>query len=227
MTETVAVIPFRAGSKGLPGKNKRMIGGSQLWWWSAQAADDSELVERILITSDYEPHPVATVIGAHWIDRPPELATDTAPLDAAIIHALEGAQVADDAVVVILQPTIPIRREGLVDDCIRAFLRFPLAKSLVTANRLHYVWHGDSGQLLNGPRLNRQDMDSSQIYYEEDGSVFIVRAGDLREHRSRVVAPVTLYETPRTVDVDDEEDFRLAEALMRVKGARCSQQRKN
>jgi len=205
-----AVIPFRAGSKGLPGKNVRQCAGMPLWWWSLPVVGSS--VDLVIITTDYEVGEQCSFI--RHVKRPPRLATDTASLDEAIIHAIDEVGLADNDVVVTLQPTVPVRREGLIDDCVRCFLGFPAAKSLVTANRLHFVWAGDAGLHINPPRVNRQAMNSGQVLYEEDGSVFVCRSGDLRRSRSRVMDPVILIETPRTVDIDTEEDFALAEYLL-------------
>lgn len=214
MTEpVVAIVPFRKGSKGLPGKNVRHVAGRPLWEWSAYAAFGSDL-DSVILTTDYPITPELALgcVAALLVQRPPELATDDAPLDAALVHAIDAASF--DGIVVVLQPTVPVRRPGLIDDCVAMFRRFPAAKSLVTVNPLHFVWDGDSGRMLNPPRVNRQAMRDGKLY-EEDGSVYVVRASDLRAHRSRVVDPVILFETERTVDIDTESDFRLAEQLLR------------
>lgn len=222
----VAIIAFRAGSKGVNHKNTRTVAGQSLWHWSWDAAYDSNRVngedvsilyrkDRILITTDA--HGDKSLVGFEYINRPPELATDTALLDDVLIHAADVSHLSDDTTLVILQPTVPVRRPGLIDDCLDMFERFPEAKSLLTVNALHYVWHGDSGtraKVLNPPRVNRQDMDSAQKYYHEDGSVFIVHAGDLRRTKSRVVEPVVLFETETTVDIDSEADMELAGYLL-------------
>lgn len=152
--------------------------------------------------------------GCRIVGRPPELATDDASLDGVLIHAIDTVGLDDSDIVVLLQPTVPVRRPGLIDDCVKCFQRFPAAKSLATANRLHFVWAGDAGVLVNPPRVNRQAMNSSQILYEEDGSVFVVRAGDLRRTGSRIVEPMILIETERTVDIDTERDMEIAEFLL-------------
>jgi N-acylneuraminate cytidylyltransferase len=228
----VAVIPFRANSKGVPGKNTRLVAGKPLWVWSLEAAERARCVDRIIITTDIDRVSLfnRTGIGAldqlytsagislrtEYIQRPAELATDTATLDEVLIHAADASvpRLPDDAIIMLLQPTVPVRRPGLLDDCSILFSRFPAAKSLLTANPLHYIWHGDSGRLLNPPRRNRQDMSGEQRYFHEDGSVFMVRAGDLRATGSRVVEPVVLFETEQTVDIDTEADMRLAASLL-------------
>jgi len=219
----VAIIPFRAGSKGVKNKNTRHVAGKPLWCWSLEAAQQSE-VDRVVVTTDVPLSQIHRQLSdgdrLTLMRRPPGLAIDTASLDSALVHAIDYTALPDDAVlpddtiVVILQPTCPVRRPGLIDACLRLFERFPAAKSLLTVNPLHYVWNGNSGQVVNPPRVNRQEMDSSQEMFHEDGSIFIVRAGDLRETGSRVVDPVVLFETERTVDIDTESDMELAGYLL-------------
>lgn len=213
----VAIIAFRAGSKGVKHKNTRGVAGQPLWCWSLDAAQRSK-VDRIVVTTDVLLSQVHEQLSdgdrVMLIRRPSDLATDTANLDDVLIHATNYVPLPDDTTLVILQPTVPVRRPGLIDDCLDMFEKFPSAKSLLTANTLHYVWHGDSGRVLNPPRVNRQDMDSSQRVYHEDGSVFIVRVGDLRRTRSRVVEPVVLFETEQTIDIDSEADMGLASYLL-------------
>jgi len=219
---TVAIIPFRAGSRGVKHKNTRHVAGKPLWCWSLESARAATKVDRILVTTDIAQSVLYQTPAGYetdgykyeYIRRPPELATDIANLDGALIHAIDTRVLPDDTVLVILQPTVPVRSPTLIDDCLRMFEAFLSCKSLLTANPLHYVWHGDSGRLVNPPRVNRQDITGAQRHYHEDGSVFIVRAGDLRKERSRVVEPVALFETERTVDIDTEDDLRLAEYLL-------------
>lgn len=103
------MIPFRSGSKGLPGKNVRMLNGLPLWEWSLKAALAAETVDSVIVTTD-------SVLGGFaqftkevvFVRRPAELAQDETPLDAAVLHAIDTVGV--DGLVVVLQPTVPVRR---------------------------------------------------------------------------------------------------------------------
>jgi CMP-N-acetylneuraminic acid synthetase len=223
--ETAAIIPMRKGSKGVEDKNMREVAGRPLWLWTLDAAVRAAGITKIFVTTDYpfeelykqyhDKFPRATVeterIGRsfRYVERPSELATDEAPMDPVLVHTVDFFDF--HGVVVLLQPTVPIRREGLIDECLRCFKAFPTAKSLVTMNSLHFVWNGESGHQLN-ERVNRQDM--TQKLYQEDGSVYVVHSEDLRANTNRVVYPVICYETPRTVDIDTEDDLALAEFLL-------------
>jgi len=220
MSLVLAVIPARAGSKGVPEKNKRVIAGLSLVQWSIKAVMESTLVTDAVISTD-DPGILECPPG-RWGDtfqilpRPPELATDEASLDAVLIHVVDALKF--EGLVVLLQPTVPLRRPGLVDDCIRAMEYRPgrvQPGSAITVNKLHFVWeHAFEGFIkqVNLPRVNRQDI--KQPFYEEDGSVFVVHSSMLRATGGRVVAPVLPVVTERTVDIDTEDDMRLAESLL-------------
>ncbi len=210
---SVAIIAARKNSRGVPGKNTRIVAGLKLWQWSLRAAMRARTVKRIIVTTDDSSILLdAHDAGCEVVHRPDALATDEASMDEALLHAIDYREVMDDSVVVVLQPTVPVRRENLVDDCVKTFIAFPEARSLLTCSPLHFVWDGGSGRLLNSPRVNRQAMTSK--LYHEDGSVFCTRALDFREFRSRIVEPVVLVENAWSPDIDTEEDLAVAEFLL-------------
>lgn len=208
----VAIIPARAGSSGVPGKNRRRLAGLPLWRWSVESAKAAKAVSRIIVaTDDAEILEGADALeGVEAVELPAELTHDGAPLDEAILWALEAAGVGDALAVAVLQPTVPIRPAGLIDRCISSLC--PPYKSVLTANPLHFVWD-ESGKTLTPSRVLRQEM--TERLYAEDGAVYIVRADDFRKAGSRVVEPIQLVETERTVDIDTEGDLVLAELMIR------------
>lgn len=210
---SVAVIPSRVGSKSVPGKNTRVVAGIKLWQWSLLAAAQSKSIQRIIVASDDE----SILLDGHdngceIVSLPDALTTDTASLDESILYAIDQKEVADETLIVVLQPTVPVRRDLLIDECVGCIRTFEDAKSLITVNPLHFVWN-PAGKQINPPRAIRQEMSSERLFHE-DGSVFVVGAKDYREHRARVIEPVVLYEAPRTVDIDTEEDLEIAEFLL-------------
>jgi len=119
----LAVIPARAGSKRCPGKNKRNFRGKPLLHWTTDAAQDSKHIDTIIVsTDDEEIRALACVavrldrwIGVHW--RTPELATDSATNEDVCRAVLAKAP---HDLVVLLQPTSPLRISEDIDICIRA-----------------------------------------------------------------------------------------------------------
>jgi CMP-N,N'-diacetyllegionaminic acid synthase len=218
----LALIPARGGSRGVPGKNLRPLGGRPLLAWSIEAAQPPTCqVDRVVVSSDsQEILDVAARYGAEPLERPAELATDEALTDPVIVHAVEALFVEGylPDLVVLLQPTVPFRAPGLVDACIDRLLASG-ADSLLTGYPLHFVWRRNDQvwlpwQTLTPNRCRRQDQDAAERFFHEDGAVYVTRTAALMAHRARVCGRVELFETARSIDIDTEEDFRAAEARL-------------
>lgn len=229
MVRILTVIPARGGSKRLPGKNLLPCAGRPLLDWTIDAALESRLTTRVVVsTDDQRIGNAALDRGAHVVVRPAHLATDTAPTDPVILDALYAAErhVLDTFdLVVLLQPTVPVRRRGLVDDCISRLLETG-ADSLLTGYPLHFVWWRetqDQDRAADGARMwrsqcprrpRRQDMVDRELMWHEDGSVYVTCTEHLRRTGSRLGGRMELFETDRTVDIDDAADLAMAEALL-------------
>ncbi|HNK64164.1 MAG TPA: acylneuraminate cytidylyltransferase family protein, partial [Anaerolineales bacterium] len=128
MTNVLAIIPARGGSKGIPRKNIRNFAGYPLLAWSIAAAKRSELVTRIIVsTDDEEIAAVAREWGAETpFLRPAELAQDKStdlPLFEHALHWLHENENYHPEIIVQLRPTSPIRPQSIVDDAIRILLK--------------------------------------------------------------------------------------------------------
>jgi CMP-N-acetylneuraminic acid synthetase len=209
------VIPARGGSKGVPRKNIRPLAGRPLLVHSIEAARAAPSLTRVVVSSD-DPDilAVAAAYGASALTRPPELATDAATTDSVLVHVVQTLALADDDLVVLLQPTVPIRRAGLIEECIQCAAAG--WDTVLTAYPLHFVWWDEGTRWVSQctRRPLRQHMAGREIMYEEDGAVFVCRAGQLRRTGRRVAGRVEIVKTERSVDIDTPEDFLVAEALL-------------
>lgn len=199
----LALIPARGDSKGVPRKNIRPLLGKPLIAWSIEAAKASKLVDSLAVsTDDLEIAEVARHYGADVIDRPKELATDDATTLAVMQHAL---QVRPADILVLLQPTSPVRDAGLIDQCIERF-RSRNADSLATGFNCTYIEYGRN-------ELRRQDIAG---FFYDDGNIYInradlVRQGDRYGKRMERV-PIS---REQNIDIDDDFDFFVAEQVLR------------
>lgn len=222
----LGVIPARGGSKGLPGKNIRPLGGLPLIGWSIRAARASRRLSRTVVSTD-DPAiaDAARALGAEVpFLRPAELATDTAGIVEVLQHAarwFEGAEKRRPDAVVLLQPTSPFRTAADIDGCLEVMERTG-ADSVETVLRdpgnpfdrfylkdgLLVPWHKDT---FKYPR--RQDVPA---LYLETGDVYAMTWKVLVED-GKVVGPRNAgYEVPaeRWVDIDTADDFAQAEWLL-------------
>ena len=154
----------------MPKKNIKIIAGKPLVAWTIDAAKKSRLLDRYIVsTEDEEIAKIVTEYGAEIIHRPPELATDKASTLSVLQHAIE--QIPCD-IIVLLQPTSPIRRPGLIDECIKEFIdnRYD---SLATGFMCKYAEH-----LRNENRLHQKRRPLWQEDWQENNQ-------PAREHRNR------------------------------------------
>lgn len=201
------MTPAKGGSKGVPRKNVRTCCGKPLIAWTIEAAAASALLDRYVVsTEDAEIAAIARRYGADVLDRPAELATDTATTLSVLQHAL-SALPAD--VVVLMQATSPVRDPGLVDCCIRRLLESG-ADSLATGYICKCVEYGAEHR--------RQDVEG---FFYDDGNVYVYRGerilqGDPVGGRVERV----LVDREQNVDVDDEFDLWLAEQVLERRSRR-------
>lgn len=194
----LAVIPARGGSKGLPRKNLRDVAGKPLLVWTIEAVRGATLVDRwVVSTEDPEIAAVARRHGAAVLDRPTELADDHASTLAVVQHAL--AQVPAE-IVVVLHPTSPIRRHGLIDACVRTLT----ADGVDSLGTVHRDYSFEYGQDM--PR--RQEIRPRLV---DNGNVYVIRAATLRAGQW-IGERISVVETSReeSVEIDDEFDLWLA-----------------
>lgn len=112
----IALLPARGGSKRIPRKNLEKVGGVSLVERAIGATQESRHVQATYVsTDDAEISQVALSCGAHVLSRPAELAADDATMEQAVRHFLLFADLADDDIVLILEPTAPLREPDDLD----------------------------------------------------------------------------------------------------------------
>jgi N-acylneuraminate cytidylyltransferase len=222
---TVAVIPARGGSKGLPGKNLAQVAGRPLVARTVAAALGAAAVDRVVVSSDDAAIlEVAAAAGAVALRRPAALSGDAAPSEAALLHALDALAAEGERfeLLVFLQCTSPFTRARDVDALVAA-LDGPARSALLVAPSHGFLWRRDAeghGRGVNHdaalPRARRQDLAPE---WRETGAGYAVRVDALREGGHRFPAPVALVETDLpALEIDDAEDLALARALAAARG---------
>ncbi|MBD3379364.1 MAG: NTP transferase domain-containing protein [Candidatus Omnitrophica bacterium] len=199
----LGIIPARGGSEGLPRKNIKKINGKPLIWWTIRAAKrSSELDDIVVSTDDPEIAETARASGVDVIERPENLATSKATTLSAMQHVLSKRH-ADT--VVLLQPTSPIRSDGLIDGCVRKF-RSSGADSLATGFICKYKEYGTN-------TLPRQEIEG---FFYDDGNVYVMKA-DMVKKGDRYGKKIERFFTSReeNMEIDDEFDFFLVENALK------------
>jgi len=199
----LGVTPARAGSKGVPRKNIKMIAGKPLIAWTIEAAKKSKMLDRYIVsTEDEEIADVAKHYEAEVMLRPKELATNEATTISVLQHAIT---VIPCDILVLLQATSPIRHTSLIDECIKEFLTKGY-DSLATGFICKYIEYGKS-------ESRRQDIEG---FFYDDGNVYIIKS-DLIKKGDRYGKNMgkKIISRWENIEVDDEFDFWIAEKIIK------------
>ena len=223
----ISIIPARGGSKGVPRKNIKLLAGKPLIAYSIDVAKHSKYLTRILVsTEDREIKKIVLEWGAEVIDRPEELARDETTTIDVIFHVfdyLKSVESLEPDLIVVLQPTSPLRIVEDIDNSIRLFLSSSDALSLVSVTEYESTpfWALKLSDGFVFPmfdekyfKMRRQEIPTA---YKPNGAIFISRPETLRKYKT-FYSPRTLgYVMPpeRSVDIDTEFDFMLAEFLLK------------
>jgi CMP-N,N'-diacetyllegionaminic acid synthase len=224
----LGIVPARGGSKGVPRKNLRLLGGKPLLAYTVEAALEARGLTRVILTTDDQE--IASTGERLGIEvpflRPPELAADTTPMLPVVQHAVRFLEQGGDFydAVCLLQPTNPFRTSAQIDAALELFERSG-ADSLVTVLPVpaeynpHWVYFEQSDgslRLSTGeaqPVTRRQDLPAA---YHREGSVYVTRREVLMERNSLYGSRLIGFrvDSGRTVNIDSFEDWTRAEELV-------------
>ena len=222
--KTVAIIPARGGSKGIPRKNVKDFCGKPLLAWSILQAKRSAAIDSVWVTSDDdEILAEAEKWGGKAIRRPAELSGDKATSESAWIHAMDTIEAASGPfeAVVAMQCTSPLRETKDIDNGLRIFgeqgLDSMFAGALIGD---FYIWQRDKAgalQSLNYDWTSRKRRQDFSDQYVENGSFYIFKPGLLRSTNNRLggkmgVAPMEFW---KSFELDTLENWKMCEILMR------------
>jgi CMP-N,N'-diacetyllegionaminic acid synthase len=226
MSNVVALIPARSGSKGVPNKNIRDLGGHPLIEWSIRASLATPGINRVIVSTDsqdYADRVVAMGAEAPFL-RPPEISNDRSTDYEFVVHALDWlkANAAEPEYVVHIRPTTPLRDPEVVEAAIMAFMVPGRATALRSVHEMSESAYktfelAPEGQLkrlgaestaLDAANNARQSFPTTYIpngYVDVLSTAFIRRTGLL--HGDFVIPHVT----PPVTEVDTQHDFMILE----------------
>ncbi len=222
MAKVVALIPARAGSKGVPNKNVRLLGGHSLLAWSIAASRKASTINRVLVSTDSPEYAALTrEEGAEApFLRPAEISGDRSTDYEFILHALDwlAARGEEPDYIVHIRPTTPLRDPQLVDEAVRSFMNTPKATAMRSVHEMPESAYksfeiapggqlkrlGSESTALDGANNARQQFPRTYVangYVDVLATSFIRKAGLI--HGDNVIP----FITPPVVEVDTEEDF--------------------
>lgn len=225
----IAIIPARGGSKGLPKKNIKLLAGKPLIAWTIEQAKKSKLIDKLIVNTDsQEIAKIAEKYGAEVpFIRQKELAQDNSSIYDVIFDTLDrfNKNGSEFDIVVLLEPTSPLRKEGDIDKAINLFLKnYEKTDSLVSVGQIHTenpsITLKTEGELIK-PYMKtdfsrRQDFPKAYFPY---GVIYISKTDALRKTRKFYQKKTAYYliERWQNYEIDDVYDFICVEAIMKQK----------
>ena len=221
--EIISIIPARGGSKGIPLKNLKLLNGKHLLDYSVEASLKSKLINRTIVSTDnYKIFRRAERLGTDVIQRPKQLATDSASIESTIEHCLDYLRRKEDYIpdiIVLLQNTSPLRTVKHIDEAIKIFLKSKYDSMLSGYNSHHFLWKikNEKAVPINynpKKRPNRQQVNNQFV---ENGAIYITKYRAFKENKCRISGKIGIYEMPEemSIDIDTKSDLLKANQIMK------------
>ena len=222
----IAIIPARAGSKGLPGKNTALIDGKSLVQLAIESALSIPEMTRVVVTSDdVSVQKIALNLGAEVVVRPAELAQDNSPIESAILHAL--AEIHLDTkptdVLTVIQPTSPLRDRQLLATSISNFMKNGSQGSVFGVVEVEH--HPAKMLVVDGefvvPFTKIEDLSAPrqqlQRVVRQSGSIYITNLQQFLSLGTLFINPVgwVAVSGAEAIDIDTAQDLALAQETAR------------
>lgn len=223
--KNLIIIPARGGSKGVPGKNIKMLHGKPLIHYTIEAAREIFSDSDIIVSTDsseIKKEAEKTGLMIPFL-RPESLATDTANTQGVILHALDFYTKinGEPDVVILLQPTSPLRTYKHIESALNLYsddVDMVVSVKETDANPYYVLFEENKSGFLdkskNGLFTRRQDCPK---VWELNGAIYIINTKSFRETEVSNFSKIRKYEMSEedSVDIDSMLDWMLAEVLIR------------
>lgn len=221
--KVLAIIPARGGSKGLPGKNIKMLGGKPLIAWSIEAALNSAEIDRAIVTTDAQD--IAQVASEFGADvpflRPKELAADDTSSADVVLHVLNTLEEEFD-IIVLLQPTSPFRTSQHIQQALaqcKEQNNYTLISVCESDKSPSWLFWNESNKLdpilgTHSKATRRQDVRKA---YALNGAIYVVEVNKFKQQLKFMYddsLPFVMNKNS-SIDIDDAMDFKFAELVLR------------
>jgi CMP-N-acetylneuraminic acid synthetase len=217
----LGLIPCRGGSKGIPRKNVKPVGGKPLLAHTVEAGHEADRIDRTVVsTDDPEIKEAALEAGADVpFDRPADLATDEAPMEPVVEHAVEWLHEHEGETydtVALLQATSPLRMPDHVDEAVEQYESADANSLVAVSEGDSYRWRetDEGAEIVNyDHRQRRQDKEPE---YVESGALYLVdtdlflETGDLQAGRTTLF----VLDQVSALDIDDPFELWLADRIL-------------
>ena len=220
MSQTIAFIPARGGSKSIPLKNIRPFCGQPLIYWNLQALENCDLIDRIVVATDaYQIAEVVNGFGFKKVEiyrRSTDNAQDQSTTESVMLEYLERTNTEMTATFILVQCTSPFTTSENYTSGLVKRKNTGTDSLLSVCKSKRFFWKPDGTPLNYNPALRprRQDFDGLLM---ENGAFYINSVENILSASNRLSGTVSLYEMPEytALELDEEDDWLVGETLFR------------
>lgn len=219
--KNIALIPLRGGSKGIPGKNLKMLNGSPLCSYAINAAFNAKHVDDVWVSSDDQE--IIDYVKSDFPKvniriRPAELATDTATTESVILDLINSNQFNPTDQLILIQATSPLVTSLDLDKALIQLSESEKNSLLSGVEFKRFIWNNDGKpsnyNVFRRPR--RQDFDG---LFLENGAFYISNIETIERTKNRIDIPAELYlmSEETAFEIDEVSDWIVVESLLNNK----------
>lgn len=216
----IAFLPVRGGSKGIPDKNIKLFSGKPLVYWTLSELEKTKLIDKIILATDSLK--IMDVVKSFNLKkvqiyrRSSDNASDTSSTESVILEYLYKEEINKDDNFMLVQATSPLTTTKDYSESLDLFLSGGYNSVLSCARIKRFFWD-EQGKPMNydfNKRPRRQDFEGTLI---ENGALYISKVKDILKYQNRISGNIGVYIMPEftAVEIDEEEDWIIAESLMR------------
>ncbi|RUM49225.1 MAG: acylneuraminate cytidylyltransferase family protein [Hydrogenothermus sp.] len=225
--KVIALIPARGGSKGIKEKNIKPLAGKPLILWTIEEAQKSKYIDEIYVSTDSRKiKDVVKTAKVNIVDRPKELATDEAKTIDVVIHFikhLESRNYKENFLIILLQPTSPLRTVEDIDKALEMYFRFkvPIVSVSKACHPPQWIAELDEDLGISNflKAISCYQRQKSGKVYQLNGAIYIADKKTIKKEKSFLTLGTKAFimSKERSIDIDDEFDFKIADLLLREK----------
>lgn len=219
MKKTIGIIPLRAGSKSIPGKNKKKIFGRALYQWTLSEGLFSDLDKLYIFTDDVD---ILEQVKNeyHWtskvkiVHRSAESATDTASTEKAMLELAQSIEY-DFDIICLIQATSPLTSRQDINNCFKSVKDGGYDSALTVVENKRFIWNLDGDSINYDYKFRPRRQDFKGLYIE-NGAVYAVKKEVFLESQNRLGGKIAIVEMPgdTLTEIDEQNDWLVMEKLI-------------
>ena len=219
MTEAIALVPARCGSKSIPLKNIKNFCGKPLIYWTLKALQESKSIDRIILATDCESiAEIAISLQFSKLEiykRRPENATDHASTESVMLEIIESLNLNINSFFTLVQATSPFLTSNDIDSTFELLKNNGYDSVLSCVRNKRFFWNNDGAVNYNYKnRPRRQDFEGQLM---ENGAIYVSNIANIVRDKNRLSGKIGIYEMPEytAIEIDEEDDWLMAEMIMK------------